>query len=266
VEEAIVSLEGAIFRDPCVAFAHEYLGKAQTKLGRWAEAERHLFEAIKLDVDNYTARAFLGERLHQLGRNKEARRLLLEAIAIRNDYPAAHARLAFIATEARQQEVASKHLRLAIRWRETGCVEDDLAATSESIQGASPFFALYFSLSNAVERVDVMRQAKGLYPHDQLIFVLLATALRQSGDREERYEALPELRRLEKSLVNRLRRYRNDFEARGLYILVLLALRKAKAAESQQKAFWARLGEDKTLAGKMPFTVMALIEAQTVRP
>ncbi|KAI5480191.1 hypothetical protein MNV49_001519 [Pseudohyphozyma bogoriensis] len=262
-ESAKKSLQAAIKKDATLPFAHEYLGKTLAALGDWTTAEHHLREATRLDPMAYTAHAFLGEKLHTLARNAEAKAELHAAVALRADYPAAHARLAFIATEELDRATACEHFRKAIACRETGCIDDSLPVTLEAIQGPAPYLRLYFALGDGdrAGRIDVLRDAVKMYPHDLLISVLLAAAMRKSKERDERRMGLSELRKLEEQLEKRVRRFKSDVDARGLLVLTLLGLGKVKDAEKEYGMFWTSVGEDRGGSNSvLAFIVMAIYE------
>lgn len=242
-DAALKCLKAAVRRDPDLSFAHQYLGKTYSLVDDWSLAEHHLREAIRLDPMSYSTHAFLGERLHQLGRNQEAKTELEQAVQLRADYPAAHVRLAFIATEALDKRLACFHLRKAIASREAGCVDDNLPLTLEAIHGSTPYLALYFSSSRSApsERIQVLRDALDLYPGEQILSILLATHLRASKSREERHAALAELRQFETTLKRRNERFRGDIYSHGLCALVQLALGKAKQMEAEYGMFFQRL-------------------------
>lgn len=266
---AVRPLEAAIKRDPELAYAHEYLGKTFARLGRWELSEIHLRKATSLDPTSYTSFAFLGEQLHARGRTDEARIELEEAIKLRCDYPAAHARLAFIATEQLDNPRACAHLRRVIACRETGCVDDCLPTTTEAIHGPAPFLSLYFATpsTDVVSRTLVLRQATKMYPHETILTLLLAINLRRSNARDDRHAGMSTLRSMEETLEGRVARYGDEVEAQGLLALALVGLGKGKQADGVYEGFWRRLGDERGVVAKsgLAFLVMAFYELKRTK-
>lgn len=267
-------LLGAIRRDPTLAYAHEYLGKVRVALGRWEEAEHDLRTSIELDPNAYSTLAFLGEQLHTRGGSTRAAREFLDrAVKLRWDYPAAHARLAFVANEVLDSATAAKHWRAVLACRETGCVDDNLPSTLSAIQGATPYLSLYFATDTRDGpglRIQVLKEGAKVYPDHGLMGLLLAINLRRSRSREERGTGLAKLRRREEDLQRRVERDVEDVDARGLFALVLLGLGKTKKAEAEYAAFWKRVGgrtsaQVEGMGSDLSFTAMAFYELEPRR-
>ena len=266
---AVRPLEAAIKRDPELAYAHEYLGKTFARLGRWELSEIHLRKATSLDPTSYTSFAFLGEQLHARGHTDEARQELDEAVKLRCDYPAAHARLAFIATEQLDNSRACSHLRRVIACRETGCIDTCLSTTTEAIHGPAPFLSLYFATpsTDIVVRTQVLRQATKLYPHETILALLLAINLRRSSARDDRHTGMSALRSMEETLEGRVARYGDEVEAHGLWALALVGLGKGKQADGVYEGFWRMVGAERGMAAKsgLAFLVMAFYELKRTK-
>lgn len=249
--EAAKVLRAALKRDDQLAFAHEWLAKALSRLEPLASelVERHLGRAVEIEPTLYTAHAFLGEYLHlrggEPGRTEAAKACLLRAIALRSDYPAAHIRLAFIANEQLDSTTAAQHYAAAISTRHTGLRDPAVMPASEAtLDGTSPYLACYFAMpTGSPRRLDILRRARSEHPCDEVLSLLLAI------------ESTPPTRRTHASsltaavddgllereafLSRRVTRYSpsEDIIAHGLYALVLLTLGK-DTAESAYQRFW----------------------------
>ncbi|ORY70651.1 hypothetical protein BCR35DRAFT_354577 [Leucosporidium creatinivorum] len=280
--EAIKQLRAAVKRDEQLAFAHEYLGKAYSSLcdtddsisPDWILAEQHLRRTIALNPStSYSALAFLGEQLHTRGRTVEARQLLEQAVGMRIDYSAAHARLAFIATEQMDQPRAAGCWRMVLASRESGFADEDLLpGTRVATQGPTPFLSLYFALSSAEpkERLDVLDRARKFYPSNTLLTILHSITQRQAHSAPIS-TSLDSLRQLEGMLARRVERFGDgaeggDVEGKGLWALCLLGLNKGKMAEKVYGEFWGEMRERKGAAGseererELAFLVMAFYD------
>ncbi|ORY70631.1 hypothetical protein BCR35DRAFT_334211 [Leucosporidium creatinivorum] len=285
--EAIKQLRAAVRRDEQLAFAHEYLGKAYASLCAtddstspdWILAEQHLRRVIALDPStSYSALAFLGEQLHTRGRTVEARQLLEQAVGKRIDYPAAHARLAFIATEQMDQPRAAGCWRMVIASRESGLADEDLlSSTRVATQGPTPFLSLFFALSSAEskERLDVLDRARKFYPSNTLLTILHSITQRQTHSTPIS-TSLDSLRQLEGMLARRVERFGDgaeggDIEGKGLWALCLLGLNKGKMAEKVYGEFWEEMRERKGVEGseererELAFLVMAFYDLKGVK-
>ncbi|BGP41245.1 hypothetical protein JCM10449v2_005220 [Rhodotorula kratochvilovae] len=276
-EGAVHALRAALKRDEELAVAHEFLAKALARLDpRPADAARaieaHLVRAIELDPHSPTALAFLGEFLHLSpggggARLYAARGYLERAIALRDDYPAAHARLAFIANEALDAPSAAAHYAAVIRTRHTGLRDADAMPASErACEGPAPFLAWAFvTPRTSPERRRVLAAAAKEHPHDDLVALLLAIEETPSGTGAGApSEAL--LAR-EAALARRCARFSpdEDLPAHGLWALALLALGRTDDAQAVYGRFWeavaARRGaadEDRQIA----FLAMAFYEVK----
>ncbi|GAA6006788.1 tetratricopeptide repeat protein [Rhodotorula paludigena] len=270
-EGAVISLRAALKRDESLAFAHEYLAKSLAKLvPRSADCalliEEHLQRAITLDPHSYTALAFLGEFLHLSGgkRTAEARSCLERAVSLRHDYPAAHARLAFIANEELDPARAAAHYAYVVDTRYTGLRDSDaLAASEDACEGTAPFLAWTFATAPfSLARRAVLARAVAEHPHDDLVALLLA--IESAGPGESAGPAAAALLEREAALARRAARYspREDFLAHGLWALALVALERTDAARETYERFWSAAGgaakarADRTVA----FLAMAFFE------
>lgn len=270
VEGGVKILLGAVKKDGQIAYAHEYLGKAYAQLDmRWTLAEKHLRLAISLDSTSYSALAFLGEQLHIRGRTMEARTLLEQAVVLRVDYPAAHARLGFIATEQMDSARAVKHLELVKSTRDTGFIDDDLLPpTTTSLLGPTPFLSLFFAIpsSDPSARLAILDRATKLYPSHTLLSILNAISRRRSHASPVR-TCLDTLGKLESVLAKRVERFGpSDLDGRGLWALCLLGMNRAKQARAVYSEFWTGMrkgaqAEERELA----FLVMAFNDLQSTR-
>lgn len=279
-EDAVKQLLGAIKRDEGLAFAHEYLGKACAALSiveggakQWINAEEHLRRAIALDPTAYTTLAFLGEQLHTRGQTQEARPLLEQAISLRQDYPAAHARLAFLATEQMDPARAATHLALVLSTRESGFHDPDLLpSTRSSLLGPTPFLSLYFALptTDSSARLDVLHRARKLYPSSTLLSILHCITQRHSHATSVK-TSLEGLLALESTLAKRVERFgADDLEGKGLWALCLLGLNRGKKAERVYAEFWEGLRERKSVGGageerELAQLVMAFYDCRSTR-
>ncbi|GAA5862257.1 hypothetical protein JCM1840_001696 [Sporobolomyces johnsonii] len=279
---AVTALRGALKRDNQLFWAHEWLGKSLFRLdSSSAQVEEHLRSAIGLNASSYTTLAFLGELLHSRGRTAEARTHLEAAVSLRIDYPAAHARLAFIANEQVDPARAASHLRMVLSTRDQGLKNDCMPVSEEATRGTTPFLSLYFvtPADDHETRRAVLREALSQYPHDDLLSLLLAIerapAAVTSRSSPKKRPASPEQAALaarEEALQRRAERYGDeDLEAQGLWALALLARGKATAAEEVYGKFWKAIGElraEERKAGegdkarKMAFLIMAFWEVK----
>lgn len=286
--EAIKQLRAAVKRDEELGFAHEYLGKAYASLCKtddstsqdWILAEQHLRRAVTLNqATSYSALAFLGEQLHIRGRTIEACQLLEQAVKMRIDYPAAHARLAFVATEQMDQSRAAECWKMVVASREAGFADGDLLpSTRLATQGSTPFLSLYFALSSAEpkERLDVLDRARKLYPSNTLLTILHSITQRQTHSTSIS-TSLESLRQLEGMLSRRVSWFGDgsvgaeggDVEGKGLWALCLLGLNKGKQAEKVYEEFWAEMRERKGAeAGEereLAFLVMAFYDSKGMK-
>ncbi|GJN90025.1 hypothetical protein Rhopal_003022-T1 [Rhodotorula paludigena] len=270
-EGAVFSLRAALKRDDSLAFAHEYLAKSIAKLvPRSADCalliEEHLQRAITLDPHSYTALAFIGEFLHLSGgkRTAEARSCLERAVSLRHDYPAAHARLAFIANEELDPARAAAHYAHVVNTRYTGLRDSDaLAASEEACDGTAPFLAWTFATPPfSPARRAVLARAAAEHPHDDLVALLLA--IESAGLGESPGPAAAALLEREAALARRAARYspQEDLLAHGLWALALVALGRTDAARETYERFWSAAGgaakarADRTVA----FLAMAFFE------
>lgn len=258
--------------------AREFLGKTLVRLGQLKEGEVILRSGQLLDPHSYTLVAFLGELLAEIGINTvEAKKFLNLAIALRNDYPVVHARLASIATSELNHSISINHLQQVISTRETGYHDDTFPpSTNSSILGSSPYLRLYFSYpptpttTSRNVRITLLKSAHTLYPHENLISILLWINLRRSLLRTEREHGLKYLRLKEVELENRVKRYgERDLEAKGLWAMVLLGLGRQKKAEGIYEEFWRgvggkgrRIGE---VNGGLAFLVLGFYELRKMR-
>jgi len=278
LEAAVRPLKSAIARDDASAVGHEYLGKVLMALGERDKAEVHLRRAAGLDpVGGYRALAFLGEQLHLAPAGSgcrsdpvEARALLEEAIRLRNDYPAAHARLAFLATERLDSAAAAHHLRLAIATRENGLVDDDLPASSAATWGPAPFLNLFFVTPSTLpvkspaahSRPAILRRAMVDYgTTTPLLAILLALSLLASADEADRAAGIEDIATLEEQLGRRAAEFGEDLEARGLWALCLLGVGQLDAADGVYDGFWKGVAAGGVEVQRgLSFLVMALYE------
>ncbi|GAA5860947.1 hypothetical protein JCM3774_003197 [Rhodotorula dairenensis] len=266
--EAAMALRAAIKRDDNLAFAHEWLAKALSRVEPVSHelVERHLCRAVELDPDLYTAHAFLGEHLHLRGgvvpgRTDAAKAALLRAVALRSDYPAAHIRLAFIANEQLDSAAAARHYAAAVSARRTGFRDSAVMPASEAaLDGPSPYLAWSFQLpAHSPRRLAVLRQASLEHPYDEVVGHLLAVesapkrALNRGGNGSPCTTMDDRLVARETVLARRVGRYSpsDDIVAHGLYALVLLALGKDDAEPAYQR-FWTAVVERRRRAVKTP--------------
>lgn len=248
---AAKALRAALKRDDQLAFAHEWLAKALSRLEPLAGdlVERHLKRAVEVDPNLYTAHAFLGEYLHLrgggAGRTEAAKACLLRAIALRSDYPAAHVRLAFIANEQLDSTAAAQHYAAAIATRHTGLRDPAVMPASEAaLDGTSPFLACYFAMpTRSPRRLAILRQASSEHPFDEVLSLLLAiesTPTTRTAHASSPVAAVDDgIFEREALLSRRVARYSpsEDIIAHGLFALVLLTLGK-DTAESAYQRFW----------------------------
>ncbi|GAA6049344.1 hypothetical protein JCM3770_007299 [Rhodotorula araucariae] len=248
---AVTALRAALKRDDELAFAHEYLAKALARLDPSpADAaqliEAHLVRAVELDPQAYTALAFLGEFLHISGgasRLATARGYLERAVALRADYPAAHARLAFIANEALDAPCAARHYAAVVRTRHTGLRDPGaLSASERACDGTAPFLSWAFvTPRRSPARCAVLTHAAQEHPHDDLVALLLAIeASSPAYGQQPGAGASAALVEREAALARRCERFTpsEDPLAHGLWALALGALGHAEAAESVYARFW----------------------------
>ena len=267
--EAAKVLRAALKRDDELAFAHEWLAKALSRLEPLASdlVERHLQRAVEIDPTLYTAHAFLGEYLHLrggggAGRTDAAKASLLRAVALRSDYPAAHVRLAFIANEQLDSAAAAQHYAAAISTRHTGLRDPAVMPASEAaLNGTSPFLACYFAMpTRSPRRLDILRLASSEHPFDEVLSLLLAIESTSPPRRTHASSSAAAvddgLLEREALLSRRVARYSpsEDIIAHGLYALVLLTLGK-DTAESAYQRFWTAVVQrrrDLTARHKIP--------------
>lgn len=252
---------------------YAYLGKSLYRLphptlSQLQLAESSLRTSISLAPTCYRTLAFLGEQLHAAGKTKNAQELLLKAIELRFDYPEAHTRLAFIATEKMEREKIQYHLGWAIYFAPRGFVDEgeayrserdmDLYRTRDAMSGPTLLLSLYFATfptgksssctpspkhasappafdpTASPTRRDIIVEAKRLYPHDALIDILHAISLRRSRSRQERDKGAVRLGSLEEHWRVTL----PDTMSKGLLPLVLLGLGKDELAVAAYDRFW----------------------------
>lgn len=258
--EAVMALRAALKRDDSLAYAHEWLAKALVRLEPVSRelVERHLYRAVELDPDLYTAHAFLGEQLHLRGggapgRTNAAKASLLRAVALRFDYPAAHIRLAFIANEQLDSAAAARHYAAAVRTRQTGLRDPAVMPASEAaLDGPSPYVAWHFQLpARSPQRLAVLRQASVEHPHDDVVEILLAIESTPRRRPPGTLSSCPDVGLVEREtvLARRVVRYppSEDLVAHGLHALVLLALGKDDAEPAYQR-FWTAVVERRRCA------------------
>lgn len=277
--KAVKTLQHAIRRDDRLAFAYEWLGKALSRLTPCDGplVERYLRRAIELDPHSYTACAFLGEYLHVHGGQStaEAKEALLQAVALRYDYPAAHLRLAYIATEQMDAEAAARHFAAAVETRPVGLRDHGSMPTSEvAIDGPTPYLAWYFSEpSQSPRRLAILKQALADHPHDELLRLLQAvppaTAAASVAE-----EANPfgegtsnQLEQRLSVLSKRTQRFapHDDPIGHGLYALALLALGQTEAGEQAYNRFWSAV-VDRRRQMKSPASESAVPASEEAGP
>ncbi|BGP09306.1 hypothetical protein JCM10049v2_005170 [Rhodotorula toruloides] len=251
-EGAVAALRAAVKRDDELAFAHEWLAQAlvECRPSQPELVEQHLRKAIKLDPSSYTALAFLGDYLHSSGsgRTAEAKDLLTRAVSLRNDYPAAHARLAFIANEQLEPARAAHHYELAISSRYTGLRDPDvMRACEEAVDGPGAYLAWCFvTPPRSPARLQVLRRAVEEHPNDEFLALLLAIHLAPAPPAEPS----PALLDREATLARRASRYTvtEDLVAHGVWALALTAVGRDEEAEAVYGTFWREVVRRRTVA------------------
>lgn len=249
---AVAALQAAIKRDDELAFAHEWLAKALAECGPVQPelVEQHLRKAVELDPTSYTTLAFLGDFLHSTGngRTAEAKHLLERAVSLRNDYPAARARLAFIANEQLDPAAAAHHYSLAIASRHTGLRDAGvMRACEEAVDGPGAYLAWCFvTPPRSPARLRVLRQATQEHSNDDFLALLLAIELSPAHPSEPS----PALVDRESTLSRRASRYTvaEDLVAHGLWALALTAVGKDEEAEAVYGSFWREVVRRRTAA------------------
>ncbi|BGP01060.1 Proteophosphoglycan 5 [Rhodotorula toruloides ATCC 204091] len=249
---AVAALQAAVKRDDELAFAHEWLAKAlaDCRPSQPELVEQHLRKAIELDPSSYTALAFLGDYIHSSGngRTAEAKDLLERAVSLRNDYPAAHARLAFIANEQLEPAKAAHHYALAIASRYTGLRDPDvMRACEEAVDGPGAYLAWCFvTPSHSPARLGVLRRAVTEHCNDDFLALLLAIHLAPA----QPADPSPALIDREATLARRASRYTvtEDLVAHGLWALALTAVGKEDEAEAVYGTFWREVVRRRTVA------------------
>ncbi|BGP17614.1 hypothetical protein JCM10213_001265 [Rhodosporidiobolus nylandii] len=268
---AVAALRAAVKRDDTLAFAHEWLAKSlaaaaspRVTPAQAKQVEAHLLRAMALSPStNAEAAAFLGEFLHTTPclagrRTADAKKHLLAAVALRADYPAAHARLAFIANEQLDPVAAAAHYAAVCDTRASGLRDECLAMSEEATRGAVPWKGWVFVTPPASkERRSVLERAVREEKEDELLGALLcieraaapatppARRARSASPSAEDDAASAALGELHATLTRRALRYTpaEDPLAHGLLALVSLAL-PASAVEHAQhayEAFWAHV-------------------------
>ncbi|BGP25748.1 proteophosphoglycan 5 [Rhodotorula toruloides] len=251
-QSAVTALQAANKRDDKLAFAHEWLAKALAECRPCQPelVEHHLRKAIELDSTSYTALAFLGDYIHSSGngRTPEAKDLLGRAVSLRNDYPAAHARLAFIANEQLEPEKAAHHYASAIATRYTGLRDPDMMrACEEAIDGPAGYLAWCFTKPpRSPARLQILRRAVQAHANDDFLALLLAIHLSPARPAN----ASPALVDREAILARRAARYTvsEDLVAHGLWALALTAVRKDEEAEAVYASFWREVVRRRSVA------------------
>ncbi|BGP33305.1 hypothetical protein JCM10296v2_005101 [Rhodotorula toruloides] len=249
---AVAALQAAVKRDDELAFAHEWLAKAlaECRPSQPELVEQHLRKAIELDPLSYTALAFLGDYIHSSGngRTAEAKGFLERAVSLRNDYPAAHARLAFIANEQLAPANAARHYACAIASRYTGLRDPDvMRACEEAVDGPGAYLAWSFvTPPRSPARLQVLRRAVQEHPNDDFLALLLAIHLAPAPPADPSSA----LSNYEATLSRRASRYTadEDLVAHGLRALALTAVGKDEEAEAVYGTFWREVVRRRTVA------------------
>ncbi|GAA6011819.1 hypothetical protein JCM10207_004255 [Rhodosporidiobolus poonsookiae] len=308
---ALLALRAAVKRDDGLAFAHEWLAKALAASSRPGaaseEIEAHLLRAIDLSpLTAARAHAFLGEYLHltfSAKRLADARAHLERATALRADYPAAHARLAFIANEALDPAAAAASYAAVCATRASGLRDETLQA-EEATRGATPFRGWVFATPpRSEERRSVLKLATAEHPHDdllQLLSVVEAAAAEEDAALDDEDSATPPASPTQRrtlraasppvtppacaalaahtaALARRAARYpaAEDLPGHGLLAVALVASGQGEEGERAWGAFWAGVtatnraeeveGEDRKKKRDVAFLAAAYWESKRVR-
>ena len=135
--EALNANQRSLHLAPLDAEAHNNLGNTLQALGRLAEAEACLRQAIALKPDFPEAHNSLGHTLQILGRLDEAEASLRQAITFRSEYSEAHNNMGITLNELGRLEEAEASLRKAIALK-SDFIEAfwNLSGMEKTIQGA----------------------------------------------------------------------------------------------------------------------------------
>ncbi|GAA5864897.1 hypothetical protein JCM8547_009264 [Rhodosporidiobolus lusitaniae] len=255
---AVSSLRAALKRDDSLAFAHEYLAKSLSRVSprpliASKLVEQHLLRAIDLfPLASSSAHAFLGEylALHSPRHAQTtAKTHLLAALSLYASYPAVHARLALLASEALDASSTAQHWAAVCATRYSGGAkrDKDLGEAEKACEGVAPWVGWVFATPPGTEeRRRVLEKARGEYPHEDLVEALLAieTASNPSTDKSSSSSTPPTVETLISTLEARTTRYPlpQDLLSHGLHSLLLLASSspftdsgKAHAEEAREK-------------------------------
>jgi tetratricopeptide (TPR) repeat protein len=179
------------------------VGRKYYQAGRWAEAEQHLQDILRVDPNHVDALQLLGVIAGRTGRDQLAADYLQAALRLQPDLAAAHNNLGRVfilqgklaqAVECFRQavrygpDVAEAHSNLGNALRELGHLEDAVASLQEALrlrpdsaEGHNNLAATLLSQSKFAEAVASCQQALRLKPDFAEAHYNLALALQQQA-------------------------------------------------------------------------------------
>jgi tetratricopeptide (TPR) repeat protein len=173
IEETMGRLREALRLNPRYPDAHNSMGVAMRKLGRFDEAIAHYQEAIRLMPDFAAAHNNLGAVLYLQGKPAEAAVHYRRALALNPRYPDAHRNLGLALASTGAPADALEHFRTAI------------ALTPGSAEAHYNLGTLLFRMDRHDEGIGHLREALGLDRHHPGAHYELANALQAVGRLEE---------------------------------------------------------------------------------
>jgi len=178
VDEARLSLQQALQREPGSALALYACGLVEMKAGSAAQAIPWLEQSIQHGGDSAESLAALGDAYRQVGRLDEAERCLGEALRLAPDYAEAHNNLgtlhlarkrlpqaaaAFSSAIRCKPEMAMAHFNLGVVYRELDRLDDAVAAFRQAIALSPDFAEAHASLGMAWLLMGRMREGFAEY-------------------------------------------------------------------------------------------------------
>ena len=173
IEETMVRLGEALRLNPRYPDAHNSMGVALRKLGRFDEAIAHYHEAIRLMPDFAAAHNNLGAVLFLQGKPEEAAVHYRRALALNRRYPDAHRNLGLALARMGAPADALEHYRTAI------ALDPELAEPHYNIG------VLLLRMKRHDEAIAHLRDALRLDPRHPAAHYELANALQAAGRLEE---------------------------------------------------------------------------------
>jgi len=237
VQEAIRYVDEALTLYANNAEAHNNLGVAYSRLGRFDAARREHEVAVRLSPGDPDAHNNLGTDLERLGDRDGALREYLEAVRLRPRFAEARYKAGGLLTKAREFEAARAHLVVALEvnpqyadaYDALGTVELQLGRYEAAIEAyrqallLRPDFGQGFNnLGMALERSGRQAEARTAYeravaliPGEALAHDNLGYLLFRQGDRDRAVAELTEAIRLDPALASPRTNLGNVFMDRG---------------------------------------------------